>query len=160
MLSPRVFRELARSQHTSHTVARRRILRVACCWGTLTCVSAVATGCGLLNDEFTIQVDSLSASNSEDGRLAVVRAVGFLGNGCAEFKRVERSTRGDTTIRRLVGEGSGLRDCIQMPQKVVHEETLVLPPGRAIVYAVRQRDGSRSSLSLGPAPIAPPLLPR
>ena len=147
---PLKFRPLVRSQRPPRRGALNRVVRGMILWGVLTSISAIATGCGLFNDEGTIRVDSLTSSTSAGGNVVVVRAVGFVNNGCSQFKRVERSTRGDTLLRRLVREGTGGGDCIQRPEKVVHEEPIIFTPGRSIVFAVQQPDGSRLNLPLVP----------
>lgn len=103
--------------------------------------SLFTSGCGLLPpDRYTIRVDSLTVTPVAPGQVAV-RAHGLAASdGCGGLHRVEREARGDTLIRRFVGEqrhGS----CTQVPIPLDYTETVTLPPGRALPYVVRQPDG-------------------
>jgi len=103
--------------------------------------ASVSTGCALFTSEYTVRADGISVAPTADAGTFAVRVFGFGSDGCATLKHVERSSRQGTLFRRLIGEGSG-GECPQMSYTLPHNEQVVSPAGRTMVYAVQQPDGT------------------
>ena len=132
-------------------IAERRHQRVT----ALTLLASVLSGstvsaCAAFNPEFTIRVDTLSVEASDIAGRVSIRAVGFGNSGCIVLRRVERSARRDTLVRRLVGksDASFNTDCTLVPVKFVHHELVVAQSGTSVVVAVKQPDGSLLSRTM------------
>ena len=120
------------------------------CIGTAIVASSFTSGCAMFRDDFTVRVDSITVTPLAPTGTYFVRVYGWGNNGCAELRRVERSTRGDTLFRRLVGANSGGL-CPQKEVVLPYDEQVTVPVGRALSYTVQQPDGSRIGRIL-PAP--------
>ncbi len=113
--------------------------------------SLTTSGCGLFPpDRYTIRVDSLTVTPGAVAGEVSIRAHGIAGSdGCGRLERVERDARGDTLIRRFVGEQRH-GNCIQMPTQLEYTEAVTVPPGRTVRYVVRQPDGAPLIRDLAP----------
>lgn len=110
-------------------------------------VGLTSTGCSLFRSEGTLRVDSVSVTASNVAGSVDVRVFGWGNTACVTLKRVERSTRQDTLVRRLIGESEG-GNCLQTPVRLIHDERVSVSVQRPVVYAVKQPDGSELTREL------------
>ncbi len=91
-------------------------------------------------NSYTIAIDSVSVSNV-NATTSAIRFHGWLANGCKSLQAVDKSTSGDSLVRRFIGTDSR-SNCIQALIALDYTEQVASSPARTLVYVIREPTGA------------------